>query len=153
MRVLVSIIVSVVAFVMIFVLDKLADSSATSDHVDQVIINVIFGLGLMVGFSWEQAFHSGVAAIELSLQFSEATQPWMQMGMAMLLVGIVTPAWKWYILPQTLAHHHEEPPTGRSGIMSRHGSIAVLNKTRWSMCLIGQDGILSARRRSHAHVD
>eukprot|EP00662_Eupelagonemidae_sp_cell21_P057902 gene57902-biopygen6575 len=54
---------SIVSFIIIFGLDKLEDAEWTKEVADKIIVTIIVGQGLMIGFAWEQAFDKGVEAL------------------------------------------------------------------------------------------
>lgn len=90
--------ISLVAFIAIFFLDKLADADFTGDEADAAIIQVIGGISILVGFSWEQCFHH--ATHDLSLYFNVPIA-----GQLMLIsacIVIVVPAWRWYLMPMVV---------------------------------------------------
>merc|ERR1719359_550423 len=93
-RVVLALIVSFTAFGIIFVLDKIADLESTGESTDQGIFSIIGGLGILVGFSWEQSFDGGVEAIA-----ALTSRPLMaECGLALLVTIVVMPAWQKYIL-------------------------------------------------------
>ena len=47
---------STYAFALIFALDKLADADFTDKNTDAFIYTFMGGLGILIGFAWEQAF-------------------------------------------------------------------------------------------------
>lgn len=89
-----------IAFSLIRVLDFLADLEATDESVDMSILAVIEALGILVGFSWEQAFDEAVGSIAEKANFLPPAA--CKLGLAVLLCALVCPAWRFYILPLEL---------------------------------------------------
>jgi uncharacterized membrane protein len=131
-KVVVAIVVSALSFILIFFLDKLADSEKTSDAVDELIVIVIGSFGIMIGFSWEQSFDTGVEVIAEA--FSEESKHWMQLLITLMLAGVVLPAWKWYILPNLLhASHH-------GGGHAEHGHCPIHGHSEETRLLLSEGG-------------
>jgi len=64
-------------------------------------------LGVCVGFSWERAFDVGFEEIEHSLEhrFNMYFRPVVYVaGLSLVLLAIVAPAWRLYILPKTMSY-------------------------------------------------
>jgi len=109
-------IVSIVAFIVITILDKISDKlsdlqvddpsnddpNKESDS-ERAIRGIIKALGILVGFSWEQAFAGGVEAI---VETEPIESPWfpviLQFGLAITIGFGVVPAWRDYILRNLL---------------------------------------------------
>ncbi|CAE8610629.1 unnamed protein product, partial [Polarella glacialis] len=59
---------------------------------------IIKAMAILVGFSWEQAFD---ASVEKTCEHSTTLPPaWAKLILAALMVGMVLPGWRFYILPQ-----------------------------------------------------
>lgn len=96
---------TVYAFVLIFALEKLASLEATGPKADQAIYTVMGSLGILVGFTWEQAFERSVSTV---VQANPAApEPVLKAGLALFLVGMVLPAWRMYIILHTMKHSTE----------------------------------------------
>jgi len=108
MRVFLACVLSVVALISIFALDVIEDMESTGESVDKVIKSVINSVGILVGFSWEQAFDGGV---EVIAELSESRGRWYPVLSTLLLGGLIAaviiPAWRRYILQHTLVHDKE----------------------------------------------
>mmetsp|Transcript_7849 Transcript_7849/g.17235 ORF Transcript_7849/g.17235 Transcript_7849/m.17235 type:complete len:587 (-) Transcript_7849:256-2016(-) len=87
---------SLLAMFLIIPLDKLADMDATGPRTDKAIIQIIRGLGILIGFAWEQCFDQAVAS--LASGFGHAAGA-VKLAMACFVVAIIVPAWHMYILP------------------------------------------------------
>jgi len=64
-------------------------------------------VGVCVGFSWERAFDVGFEEIEHSLEhrYNMHFQPIVYVaGLSLVLLAIVAPAWRLYILPKTMSY-------------------------------------------------
>ena len=132
-HVLVALIISGVAFAMILGLDTVADLQVAGDGLHSDILAIIFSLGIMVGFSWEQSFDAG---IEVVAERSPLPAHLLKFSLALMVTGIVFPAWKNYILQKIMEEEAERPsappsevpsatPSFQSGaIPSRSGSMA-----------------------------
>lgn len=98
--VLLAIIISVLSFVGIWLLDQIADTKMLGDTVSKHIRSKIVALGILIGFSWEKCFDIAVSnvatVVEDELKYPAAVT---KMFLALLLAGIVVPAWRWFILP------------------------------------------------------
>merc|ERR1719265_286001 len=89
-RLVLALLISFVAFLLIYVLDMVADSHLTGDASDEAIFSIIGGLGIPVGFSWEQSFDGGVEVIA-----ALTSRPLMaECGLALLVTIVVMPAWQ-----------------------------------------------------------
>eukprot|EP00667_Euglena_gracilis_P006001 EG_transcript_6046 len=119
--VIIALIVSGTAFLLIFGLDKLADLDMTDADADDAIKTVILSFGIMVGFSWEKCFDSGMETISEELLAQGNAQHWGKFLMAAVLVAIVLPAWRAYILPRKLAEHVHSHAEGAANPASSHG--------------------------------
>jgi len=109
LHVIISLFLSAVAFMMIFVLDKVIDNELVGEGSEQAVETIILAFGVLVGFAWEQSFDAavGVVADAMEGRFPKAGS---KLVMSMVLVIIVFPAWRFYILPleQELAEDAEE---------------------------------------------
>lgn len=106
LRVALALLVSFTSFILIFFLDCLADSDATDDTVDEAIKQIIEGLGILVGFSWEQSFDQAVGSIVSTVNYFPPAVS--KLIMAFVLCIIVIPAWRWYVLPTVQRMEEEE---------------------------------------------
>jgi hypothetical protein len=109
------------AVVVIICLDCIVDMPETEDDVDEALKKIISGLGLLVGFAWEQAFEG--AAHSLASQTPNPVR--MKVCIASAVAITVIPAWRWYILtnveeakPEAKEAHHFR----RSQTRLLHGS-------------------------------
>jgi hypothetical protein len=92
--------ISLVSFGCIRLLDLLADADCTGDRTDDAIKQIIRAIGILVGFGWEQCFD--VAVEELSESMPKKTQHGTKMMLGLFCVCIITPAWRWHLLPFAL---------------------------------------------------
>jgi len=121
--VIIALIVSAISFLLIFVLDKIADLDATGDEIDTAIFTVILSFGIMVGFSWEVCFDTGIETISEEVFPEGAWREWSKLTMAVVLAAIALPAWRLYILPvvhvvhdhHSTGHHSPSPSTTLGG--------------------------------------
>jgi len=90
--------VSFVCLSVIRLLDIIADDDRTGDNVDDAIKQIIKAIGILVGFGWEQCFDQAVVSLS-----SATSDPHIsKLVLGLFCVSIVTPAWKWYLLPMAL---------------------------------------------------
>lgn len=91
---------SAISFIFIFVLDKVQDNKLLGDNAEsaeEAIDLIIIGLGILIGFSWEQCFD--VAVDVISEHFEDQMPPCLsKLIMSFILVMIVFPAWRIHIL-------------------------------------------------------
>eukprot|EP00927_Polykrikos_kofoidii_P019826 TRINITY_DN192_c0_g1_i2.p1 TRINITY_DN192_c0_g1~~TRINITY_DN192_c0_g1_i2.p1 ORF type:complete len:297 (-),score=43.63 TRINITY_DN192_c0_g1_i2:176-1042(-) len=92
--------ISLVSFGCIRLLDLLADADCTGDRTDDAIKQIIRAIGILVGFGWEQCFD--VAVEELSEAMPPKIQHWTKMALGLFCICIITPAWKWHLLPMAI---------------------------------------------------
>jgi len=93
-----ALLLSLSCFSVIFVLDKIADAEWTGDAADDAIRQIIGGIGILVGFAWEQCFDVAVASMA-----SVSPDPHLAKAvLAVFCVGIIVPAWRWYLLPMVV---------------------------------------------------
>ena len=98
-HVAVALAVSVVVFILITLLDRIGDGELSSDQVEKSLRQMILAMSILVGFGWEQSFDTAIGA--LSSVYEIGGSP--RLGKAMItvvLVVVVAPAWKWYIIPK-----------------------------------------------------
>lgn len=93
---------SMLAIGLIFVLDKLADADWTDDEVDATLRSFMDSFGILIGFAWERSFDVAVGGIA-EQNTKRLPAPLTKLLLAIVLAGIVVPAWKFYILKQALA--------------------------------------------------
>jgi len=90
-----ALILSFGAILALFVLDKLADSDMTDEYVDKAIAQTITAIGILIGFAWDQCFLESAAVVA-----SRSINPHVcRIVLALMSAGLVTPAWKWYLIP------------------------------------------------------
>jgi len=101
LMVAIALFLSGVSFLFIFVLDKVEDNhlfGEDSEIAEGATEKMITGLGILIGFSWEQSFDTAVDVVAEGLhRFAPPT--FSKMIMSICLVLIVFPAWRIYILP------------------------------------------------------
>jgi len=98
LHVIIALFLSVVAFMMIFVLDKVIDLELMGQGHEAKVEIIILAFGVLIGFAWEQSFDAAVDVVAEGLEgrFPVAGS---KLGMSIILVIIVFPAWRFYILP------------------------------------------------------
>lgn len=82
----------------------------------QAAQTLIKAQAILVGFSWEQAFDSSVG--KTCERITVVAPAWAELAFAAVMVGMVLPAWRLYILP-----HAQEHPRLEDGDGSKAGSI------------------------------
>lgn len=101
LMVAIALFLSAVSFLFIFVLDKVEDNhlfGEDAEIAEGATEKIITGLGILVGFSWEQSFDTAVDVVAEGLRHL-APPTFSKMVMSTCLVIIVFPAWRFYILP------------------------------------------------------
>eukprot|EP00746_Dinoflagellata_sp_MGD_P013689 gnl/MRDRNA2_/MRDRNA2_129691_c0_seq1.p1 gnl/MRDRNA2_/MRDRNA2_129691_c0~~gnl/MRDRNA2_/MRDRNA2_129691_c0_seq1.p1 ORF type:complete len:516 (+),score=119.85 gnl/MRDRNA2_/MRDRNA2_129691_c0_seq1:124-1671(+) len=93
-----ALLISAISFVGIRILDICADAEWSGPKVDEAIFKVIGAIGILVGFSWEQAFDTAVG----SLASRSSNPAIMKLGLALFCVVIIVPAWRWWLLPMVI---------------------------------------------------
>merc|ERR1712228_725264 len=95
----------------IFLLDKVEDNhllGEDSEVAENAAERLIQGLGILIGFSWEQSFDTAVAVVAAGLK-SDCPVIISKMVMSVCLVLIVFPAWRNHILPTERELSEETP--------------------------------------------
>mmetsp|Transcript_65096 Transcript_65096/g.121309 ORF Transcript_65096/g.121309 Transcript_65096/m.121309 type:complete len:558 (-) Transcript_65096:53-1726(-) len=105
LHVLLALVLSFISFLFIFILDKIEDYKVfgKGESTDEAIEKTIEALGILVGFSWEQSFDVALTAVTVNAK--DVCPPALSRALlSVVLVGIVFPAWRIFILPteQTL---------------------------------------------------
>lgn len=67
---------------------------------DFAIRQIIGVMGMLIGFAWEQTFDASEAALSTIMPAPHLSK----LGLAVLSVGILIPAWRYYLLPMSEAH-------------------------------------------------
>lgn len=97
-----ALLLSACAFAFIFILDKLMDGQffgEEAESADDAVEKMITALGILIGFSWEQCFDTAVTVIAEGKAEHYVSPAITKLFLSVLLVLIVFPAWRWYILP------------------------------------------------------
>merc|ERR1719433_1136089 len=109
LHVIIALFLSAVAFLMIFVLDKVIDNDLMGEGSEAAVETIILAFGVLIGFAWEQSFDAAVDVVADGLEgrFPKAGS---KLFMSIVLVAVVFPAWRFYILPleQELAEETQE---------------------------------------------
>ena len=97
------------AFFLIFVLDKLADADWTGPDADAFIYTFMGGLGILIGFAWEQAFERSLETVVEGAEDAHVhyPEPLLKALLASFIVILVLPAWRIWILRTTLQAQKE----------------------------------------------
>ncbi|CAJ1395672.1 unnamed protein product [Effrenium voratum] len=101
LMVAIALFLSAVSFLFIFVLDKVEDNhlfGEDSEIAEGATEKMITGLGILIGFSWEQSFDTAVDVVSEGLR-ADCPPTISKMIMSICLVLIVFPAWRIFILP------------------------------------------------------
>jgi len=81
------------------------DDLASSSHLKEFMLRrIIEGLGLAVGISWEKAFHSSEESVIEGFVVTRSHKVVSKLLFAILLVGVIFPAWLWYLVPKARMH-------------------------------------------------
>jgi len=106
MTVVMALVSTCVAFFCIFGLERLEESHLSED-LDTSVQHLIMSLAIMIGFSWERGFDVALDTIAKRFSFAFFAGAKNFTGavvllLAIILSGVVLPAWRWYILPMEL---------------------------------------------------
>lgn len=94
-RIVLAMTLSLFACMVIVILDKFEDNlHDDADDIHKALKNIITGLSILIGFTWEHTFDGCVEAI--SSLFSDPLA--IKLFLTFLIVLIVVPAWRKYIL-------------------------------------------------------
>lgn len=96
-----ALIVTLVGFAIIFLLDFLADLSCTGDATDREIKALVGPVSVLIGFGWKQAFVGAILTINAREKLMPA--PVQTLACTVVLVLVVVPAWRLYILPVVMS--------------------------------------------------
>jgi len=78
----------------------LAKEASIDYETDIILRERIKTLGVMIGFSWEQAFHACVMKVS-QLHLFHIPDVIARLIMVVIIVALLIPAWRWYILPRS----------------------------------------------------
>merc|ERR1719379_1263572 len=95
LSIVLTLLISLASFSSIRLLDKIADADWTDARADASIKELIGAIGILVGFGWEQCFDQAVDCLSSALPHPHLSK----LLLALFCVGIVVPAWRWYLLP------------------------------------------------------
>lgn len=95
-----ALIISAASFMLILPLDKIEDSIRDLRGTGRIFKDVIIALGVVVGVSWEPVFNKSIAVV--SHTYSNPVL-W-QLLIALILVAVMLPAWKRFILSQQVIY-------------------------------------------------
>lgn len=96
-----ALIVTLVGFAAIYLLDFLADLSCTGETVDTEIKALVGPVSVFIGFGWKQAFVGAILTIDARETLMPA--PVQTLACTVVLVLVVVPAWRLYILPVVMS--------------------------------------------------
>eukprot|EP00931_Biecheleriopsis_adriatica_P106276 TRINITY_DN80759_c0_g1_i1.p1 TRINITY_DN80759_c0_g1~~TRINITY_DN80759_c0_g1_i1.p1 ORF type:complete len:601 (+),score=139.03 TRINITY_DN80759_c0_g1_i1:31-1833(+) len=97
-RVLLAMALSAFSCFVIIVLDKIEDSLTDNKSLSKIVKNIITGLSILVGFSWEHSFDGAVEAVA-----SLWEDPLLIKVIGTILIAlIVIPAWRRYVLQKVV---------------------------------------------------
>jgi len=140
--------VSIVAFLTISLLDMISDRLSSEDNM-RAARGIIRALGVLVGFSWEQAFAGGVESIvEIQVFHGEWFPVILQWSLAAIIGVGVVPAWRMYILRNLLVVKdlHEEMDAARTETLrqstrSPDSQRRILQYTEYASMEVQQPGL------------
>lgn len=120
---------SAVSFLFIWILDKIEDNQLFGAESEEGIDLIIQGLGVLVGFSWEQCFDVAVTVVASSCKHT-LQPPTTKLLLSVLLVLIVFPAWRIYILKTEQELIEETTERGLKDkkikhLLGQHGSLIL----------------------------
>jgi len=89
--------VTLIGFALLLLLDFLADLECTGERFDQSLQQMVVPISVLVGFGWKGAF--AAAGTTLVQDVSVLPAPLEQLILAVILLLVICPAWRMYILP------------------------------------------------------
>merc|ERR1719207_1949 len=95
-RLIMAIAFSVLVFSFIFIFDFIAD------HIEvQSSVRALIGtMALLLGLAWEAVFTLSIESISGHYIEYPAQYIWVELGLTLILCGVVLPAWVMYFLPK-----------------------------------------------------
>ena len=106
LKVILAVALSAYAFTLIVLLERLADPACSPGKRSSAgMFAIMVGLGILIGFTWEQAFERSVSTI---VQVAAVPGPLLKLVMAFGLVLLVLPAWRIWILKRNFHAEREE---------------------------------------------
>jgi len=124
LRVVLALVLSAGSFLFIFFLDKLEDNELLGKDANESLEVIIEGLGILVGFSWEQSFDVAVEDITTSAK-SLMPPSLSRLLMSIVLIAVVLPAWRYYILPKEQLLKEVRKDEGKHEKEFREGLLAL----------------------------
>jgi len=104
--VILALFVTAISLSMIWTLDQIADDDSTDAKADKAIRAVVQALAILVGFSWERAFDTGVGCLAENVTLLNGAVT--KLILAVVLAATVIPAWRIHILPTIIAYEEQE---------------------------------------------
>merc|ERR1740123_1046116 len=107
-RVVIALVLSAVACASVFVLDKIDDVSKeqadgnNSEEQAKAIQILVNALAVLIGFSWENSFDGGVAAMG-SMAHTKEQKACVKFLMGLAIAFAMTPMWRKHILTKEMA--------------------------------------------------
>jgi cation transport ATPase len=99
------------SFAFVFVLDAIRERLKSNKMAARALSSIELALGVLVGFSWERAFDVGFEEVEHALKHTYHSPiipaHFVVLLMSTLLLVIVAPAWRYYILPKVAKYEVE----------------------------------------------
>lgn len=92
-----AVVLSLLGTVLVFVMDCIADSSPDSSKLMRANVT---GVGIAIGFSWEQAFDRALENL-VETKFIQGSETLSDFVVCFLLMIVIYPGWRLYILPKT----------------------------------------------------
>jgi len=130
---------------LIFVLDKVEEAYSEDSKMESAIRSMILALSILIGFGWERAFDTAVA--DTTEQVEGVPHAFTKMVLAVLLTGIVIPAWKMHVLPTIMALEAAEEGHGQHHD-EEHAEEARDSLPALQQPLLDADGLLLSRKPS-----
>lgn len=96
-----AILLSYVVFVLIRILDKAADSHFMGNLGERAVRRVISSFSILIGFSWEKSFDTSVEVVS---SYVTAEPLSTKVGLGLLAMFVIMPAWRRWIIPMTEEH-------------------------------------------------
>eukprot|EP00928_Gymnodinium_smaydae_P020481 TRINITY_DN17914_c0_g2_i1.p1 TRINITY_DN17914_c0_g2~~TRINITY_DN17914_c0_g2_i1.p1 ORF type:complete len:653 (-),score=138.46 TRINITY_DN17914_c0_g2_i1:167-1855(-) len=117
-----ALLVTVFAMSGIWLVEKLTSAKFTGRRAHRAARSIVVALATLIGFSWEKCFDIAVT----SVADKTGSPAVAKVGMAIVLVAVVVPAWRWYILPDVLdmveALEEEEDAEVAEDLAAKHGA-------------------------------
>jgi len=143
-KVVLALFLSLTLLVCVFFLNRLSHLGGTSPAISRIIAKLIESMGLCIGLSWERCFDAATDSLaEMFARTSNTDEASNGLFLAVLVCGLVAPAYRWYILPQVVKS--EEVRKQRKNLEMANKEVvrsADSSQKWWSCCQARANGYM-----------